>query len=224
MATKKGDFVEVIFTGKEKESGKVFDTNDATEAKKLKLNTEEHHLHPLYACIGKQDVIPGLDEALDGKEVGKKYDVIVPSEKAFGKKNAKLYQLVSASKFKEQRVEPYPGMQVSSNNRMGIIKSVSGGRIMVDFNHPLSGKDLVYEFTVKRILDNDKEKLEAALHTFLGLHEVKAELNDGNAIVDMEMPEPLVKELEKKLQERIPALKSVKFVKAKETKKKTQTE
>lgn len=215
MATKKGDFVEVIFVGKEKESGKVFDTNDAAEAKKLKLDTEKHHLHPLYACIGKQDVIPGLDEALEGKELAKKYDVTVPAEKAFGKKDARLYQLVSASKFKEQRVDPFPGMQVSSNNRMGIIKSVSGGRIMVDFNHPLASKDLVYEFTIKRILQDDKEKLEATLRTFLGLHEVKVELNEGNAIVDMEMPEPLVKELEKKLQERIPALKSVKFVKSK---------
>jgi len=223
MTTKKGDFVEVTFVGKEKESGKVFDTNDAAAAKKLGLNTEDHHLHSLYVCIGKQDVIPGLDEALEGKELSKKYDVTVSSDKAFGKKDAKLYQLVSASKFKEQRVDPYPGMQVSSNNRMGIIKSVSGGRIMVDFNHPLAGKDLVYEFIVKRVLDNDKEKLEAALHTFLGLHEVKVELNEGNATVDMEMPEPLVKELEKRLQERIPTLKSVKFVKSKaEPKKKTE--
>src|SRR3989344_4389828 len=146
MTTKKGDFVEVTFVGKEKESGKVFDTNDAAAAKKIGLNTEDHHLHSLYVCIGKQDVIPGLDEALEGKELSKKYDVTVSSDKAFGKKDAKLYQLVSASKFKEQRVDPYPGMQVSSNNRMGIIKSVSGGRIMVDFNHPLAGKDLVYEF------------------------------------------------------------------------------
>ena len=40
MTTKKGDFVEVLFVGKEKESGKVFDTNDAVEAKKLKLDSK----------------------------------------------------------------------------------------------------------------------------------------------------------------------------------------
>ncbi len=220
VLAKKGDFVEVTFVGKEKESGKVFDTNDPAEAKRLKLNTEEHHLHPLYACIGKQDVISGLDEAFDGKEVGKKYNIDVSFDKAFGKKDAKLYHLVSASKFKEQKIDPYPGMQVTSNNMSGIIKTVSGGRVMVDFNHPLASKDLSYEFTIKRVLHDDKEKLDATLHTFLGLHEVKSEITEGNATVEMELPEPLAKELEKKLQERIPTIKSVKFVKQKKEPKK----
>lgn len=220
MATKKGDFVEVIFVGKEKDSGKVFDTNDEAEAKRLKLNTEEHHLHPLYACIGQHDVIQGLDEDLENKETGKKFKLEVTSDKAFGKKDAKLYQLVSASKFKQQKIDPYPGMQVtSSENRNGIVKSVSGGRVLVDFNHPLAGKDLVYEYSIKRVLTDDKEKLESTLHTFLGLHNVNVTLTEGNAVVEMEMPEPLAKELEKKLKERIPALKSVKFAKEKKTPK-----
>ena len=216
----KGDFVEVVFVGKEKESGKVFDTNDPKEAERLKLDTSKHHLHMLYACIGKQDVIQGLDEAFVGKEVGKKYTVNVSFEKAFGKKDAKLYQLVSMSKFKEQRLEPYPGMPVSSNNARGTVKSVSGGRVMVDFNHPLASKDLTYEFTLKRILDDEKEKLESTLHTFLGLHEINVELSEGNATVELDMPEPLAKELESKLKERIPTLKSVKFNKPKKEVKK----
>lgn len=220
MTTKKGDFVEVVFVGKEKETGKVFDTNDPEMAAKLKLDTDEHHLHPLYACIGKQDVIKGLDEALEDKELNKKYHVDIPSEKAFGKKDTKLYQLVSAAKFKEQKLEPYPGMQVTSNNTMGVVKTVSGGRIMVDFNHPLASKDLSYELTIKRILTDDKEKLEQSLHTFLGLHKVNAKVHEGEATVDFELPEPLAKELEKKLKERIPTLKSVKFLKPpKESKK-----
>jgi len=215
MVTKKGDFIEVIFLGKEKESGKVFDTNDPEEAKKLNIDTEKHHLHPLHACIGKEDVINGLDEAFEGKELNKKYKVDISFEKAFGKKDAKLYQLVSASKFKEQKIDPYPGLQVTSNNLTGVIRSVSGGRILVDFNHPLAGKDLSYEFTIKRVLKDDKEKLETTLCTYLGLHEVKIDLKEGNATVEMEMPEPLAKELEKKLKDRIPTLKSVKFAKHK---------
>lgn len=220
MATKKGDFVEVTFVGKEKESGKVFDTNDPKEAKSAKLNTEEHHMHALNACIGQQDVIKGLDEAFEGKELNKNYSVDIPMEKAFGKKDAKLYQLVSAAKFKQQKIDPYPGLVVTSNNMNGVIKTVSGGRVMVDFNHPLAGKDLHYDFTITRIIADDREKLESTLHTFLGLHRVKVDVKEGNAEVAIELPEPLALELEKKLKERIPSLKSVKFQEMKKEEKK----
>ena len=81
MKTKKGDFVEVVYTGK-LDDGHIFDLNDEAVAEKEKLDKKA--LAPkTIACLGEKDLVPGLDEFLIGKEVGEKLEVDLKAEKAF---------------------------------------------------------------------------------------------------------------------------------------------
>ncbi|MCH8980513.1 hypothetical protein IH922_00675 [candidate division KSB1 bacterium] len=50
-------------------------------------------------------------------------------------------------------------MQINIDGMMGIIKTAGGGRCLVDFNHPLSGKEVTYTIKVNKIITDDKEKL-----------------------------------------------------------------
>ncbi len=58
-------------------------------------------------------------------------------------------------------MNPVPGMKISSNGSTGKILTVNGGRVKVDFNHELAGKDLIYDVEVTEIIDDVEEKLKA---------------------------------------------------------------
>jgi len=163
--TKKNDFVSIDFIGKNLQSNEIFDTNITEEAKKIKLELSGK---PLIACIGHGMVVKGFDEALEGKEVGKKYLIKITPEKAFGPRHSNLVKLIPLKIFIEQKVYPQPGMTLALDNNLVKVVSVSGGRVMVDFNNPLAGKDIEYEFTITKIIDDSKEKVNAIQRFFFG--------------------------------------------------------
>ena len=178
---KKGDFIELEYTGKVKDMDFVFDTTSEKEAKENNIHDAKASYGPVVICIGQNHVIKGLDEQLEGKELGREYKVELSPEKGFGKKNAKLIQLVATNKFIKQEINPMPGLQVNIDGMMGMIRTVSGGRTLVDFNHPLAGKELIYDFKINKIVKDDEEKLRALLKLQLNLKDIKVNIKEGNA-------------------------------------------
>jgi len=161
---KKKDFIELEFIGKNLTNNEIFDSNILEEAKKL--NPQVKEVKPLTICIGENFVVRGLDAFLEGKEIGKKYNLKLDPEKAFGKRDSKLIRLIPMKMFLEQKIYPQPGMTLALDNNLVKVVSVSGGRVLVDFNNPLAGKDIEYEFTIKKVVDEVKEKV-SALQNFL---------------------------------------------------------
>ncbi len=212
---KKGDFVELEYTGKIKDMNFVFDTTSEKEAKENNIHDARASYGPVIICIGQKHVIHGLDEQLEGKELGKKYHIELKPEQGFGKKDAKLIQLIATNKFIKQNINPMPGLQVNIDGLMGIIRTVSGGRTLVDFNHPLAGKELVYDFKINKIIKDDEEKLKALLKLQLNLKDIKAKIKEGNATVSLnikqELPKPIEEKLTKNIKELIPLIKKIKF-------------
>ncbi len=208
---KKGDFAKIKFVGRVKDGNVIFDLNDADVAKKEGIYNQNHKYEPQTVCVGQQDVVKGLDESLVGKEVGKRFSIELSPDDAFGKKDAKLFQLVSASKFKDNKMVPYPGMQININNNPGVVKTISGGRVMVDFNHPLSGRDVKYDVEVVGIVTDDVEKVKSFVDLYLGKADANVTIVDGVAKIGMEFPVQLADAVGKKIIERIPSLKKVEF-------------
>ncbi len=180
------DFVEIDYTGRLKD-GKVFDTTSEAVAKGHDLPGEGHAFAPVAICVGERQIIPGLDEQLPGKEVGKEYTVTLPPEKAFGKKDIKKLRMIPFSTFREHKMSPEPGLQVDVDGERGIVLSVSGGRVIVNFNHPLAGKEVEYRFIIRRKITQPEEQIQAYLHAILSIpaSEIKVELADGTARVSL---------------------------------------
>ena len=154
-------FIEVEYTGKLKD-GTVFDTTDEKIAKENNLHDPKLSYGPLTICFGQGHLIPGLEEQIKDKGTGS-YTIELESEKAFGKRDAKLIQLVPLKKFTEQNIKPFPGLQLNVDNMIATVKTVSGGRCMVDFNHPLAGKDITYEIKINKEITTDLEKVKGIL-------------------------------------------------------------
>ena len=216
---KKRDFVEIEYTGKLKEENIIFDTTDEKIAKENKLHN--HDYGPVTICVGEEQILKGLDKNIEGKEIGKEYSFEIKPEDAFGKKDAKLIQMIPISKFKQQKIQPMPGMQLNIDGVVGTVKIASGGRTLVDFNHPLAGKELSYKIKINKKITDDKEKLSSYLKLSIG-KDFEAELTNSNAkiILKNEIPKEIKERLSKKITELIPDIKKVEFTIGEDSKNK----
>lgn len=163
MAVKEGDFVKIGYTAKIQETGDVFDTTDEKVAKEAGIHVENKSYGPIPIVINGGHVLKGLDEALVGMEAGEEKTVDIAPENGFGMRDPKLMQMIPMAEFRKQGMKPEVGMAISSEGTTGIIRSISGGRVTVDFNHELAGKNLVYDIKVEEIIDDDIEKVKSMI-------------------------------------------------------------
>lgn len=210
MKTKSGDFIEIDYTGKLKEENVIFDVTNEDTAKQNNLYHEDHIYKPIIICLGKKDMVKGLDNFLVDKEQNKEYELEVQPEDAFGKKHQELIKLLPTSTFTKQNIQPYSGLQVNLNNLTATVKTVSGGRTLVDFNHPLAGKTLVYKVKINRIITDAKEKINSILEQIT--KDFKVEVKEKEAVIDSDIKDKkLQKELEKEIKDRIPEISNIVF-------------
>ena len=201
MLVKQGDFLQVEYTGKEKESGKIFDTTSEKVAKDSGIYDKKGFYSPITVCLGKGQLLKGLEDALINKEIGKKYIIELDPEHSFGKKDVKLLKLISTSKFTKQGIKPFPGLSIDIDGMTGKIRAVTGGRTIVDFNHPLSGKDIIYEVEIKKVITDLKEKIDGILKFELPNIPCTFTLNENN--LSLKLHKEFPKELSQKLIEKI---------------------
>jgi FKBP-type peptidyl-prolyl cis-trans isomerase SlyD len=208
-----GDFIEVNYTGKLGD-GTIFDTTDEKVAKDSGIFQDDRKFIPANICVGQNQVIPGLDQDFIDKEISKDYSVNIPAELAFGKRDIKKIKIVPSSTFKEHKVTPQKGMQVDVDGEVGTVSSVSGGRIIVNFNHPLAGRDVSYSFTIKRKINDQKEQISTFLNTTLRVPDenIKVQIKEEKANIELplQLPPQFTDALGKKLSE-LTKLKEIKF-------------
>ncbi len=217
---KKHDFVEIEYTGRIREDNTIFDTTEEKVAKENNAYDEHSDYGPAVVCVGENHLPKALEEQLIGKEAGKDYRIEIAHEDAFGKKDAKLIQMIPLSKFRQQKIQPFPGLQLNIDGMFGIVRTVSSGRCLVDFNHPLAGKDLAYEVKVKRVVDDDKQKLKSLLKTLLRMKDAEVEVKEGIANITLkhDIPKEAREEFQKIAERAVPSVKKLDFTIAKEKK------
>ncbi len=207
------DFVEVNYTGKLVD-GAVFDTTIAEVAKNNNIFNPKLNYAPVIICLGERQILPGLDEHLIGRELGKVFSIQLEPQDAFGKRDVKKVKIVPLNTFKDHKVQPYPGLQIDVDGEMGTITSISGGRVIVNFNHPLAGKQVEYEVKPIRKLTTIEEKITAYLHTTLRLPmerlKVIVESDKTTIEIPFAMPEQFFSMLGQKL-EALTGAQAVKF-------------
>lgn len=146
---KQHDFIEIEYIGRVAEDGMIFDTNIESVAKENGLYREDMRYTPITICVGEGQIMKGIDEFLVGKLPEAEYnDITIDAEDGFGKKSMDKLQMVPFTHFKKQNLRPVVGLQVNIDESYGVVRSVNGGRVIVDFNHPLAGKDLIYDVKV----------------------------------------------------------------------------
>lgn len=141
---KRGDTVKINFTGK-LEDGTVFSSTANRE--------------PLEFELGEGKIIPGVEKAVEGMNVGESKTVEVPPEQAYGQHQAELVQEVSRDRFPKD-VEPQVGQKFEIPQQQGQsmavkVVDVSESTVTLDANHPLAGRDLTFELELLEIPSTD---------------------------------------------------------------------
>jgi len=191
MPFSKNDFILVDYTLTIKESGEVIETTNADEAKKYNIFKPDEVYEPLLVIIGEGRVVEGFEEALSKSDVGKEEVIEVPPEKAYGPRDPNKVRVIPLREFVRAGITPEVGKVVEIGGNLGIVRSVSGGRVIVDFNHPLAGKTLVYKFKIIKKIDDFIEKIKHLLHRRLkkiSVDKFSVEFSKGEGRVTIELP------------------------------------
>ena len=138
---KAGDTVKVHYTGKF-EDDKVFDTSTDRE--------------PLEFTIGEGQMIPGFEEAVLGMNLDESKNVQIPADKAYGPHREDRVGVVDRSQLPEN-LDPKLGQQLQVNQEDGkgfvvTVTDISESTVTLDGNHPLAGKDLLFNIQLVEIV------------------------------------------------------------------------
>jgi len=121
---------------------------------------------PLVFMYGKGQIIPGLEAGIKDMNVGDKADVLVKPEDAYGEYNAEATQEVPREQF--AGIELAEGMTLYGQGEDGatvqvIVKEIKDDTVIVDFNHPLAGKSLMFSVALSSVRDATAAELESGI-------------------------------------------------------------
>jgi len=160
---KNGDLVRLEYTGKVAASGEVFETTEESVARAAGIFRPSDIYGPKLVLFGTGTVMQGVEEAILTSQEGKSADFAVPPEKGFGERVPGLVRMISEKEFAKQGIRPALGMVLTFDGVLGRVKSVTSGRVTIDFNHPLAGEQLAYSLKVLEVISGDEKKIAAIL-------------------------------------------------------------
>lgn len=186
-------FLIVEYTVVLKDTGKVIDTTNADEAKQHGIYDEEKIYKPALIIPGEGVYVKGFEEALEEAKEGEEKEVEIPPEKAYGSRDPDKVKIIPLREFRRRGVDIRPGEIVEINGMPAIIRNITGGRVVVDFNHPLAGKTLIYKYKVLREIKDDVEKIRYLVQRRLRIlepEEIKVQIDNNKTII--ELPEKVL--------------------------------
>ncbi len=139
-AIKQGDTVRIHYTGTLL-GGKVFDSSEGRD--------------PLEFAVGSGQIIPGLDAALPGMEIGEKKRVEIDCVDAYGPINPGMRQQIPREGIPDDiPLEPGTQLQMQTPDGQALpvtVVEVDEATVTLDANHPLAGQDLVFDIEIVSI-------------------------------------------------------------------------
>jgi len=191
------DMIEIDLIIKDNNTKDILDTTLENIAKESNIFNSKITYKPLTVIYGKGELLKAVEENIKELELNKTKTFSLKKEFAFGERDPKLIQLLPLADFKKENINPVPGMYINTGEHQAKILNVSGGRVQVDYNHDFAGRDLEYTVTLKKIVNDDKEKVRALAEKyfyFVPIDKLNVEFKDKN--VEVILPMVLPKDVE----------------------------
>jgi FKBP-type peptidyl-prolyl cis-trans isomerase 2 len=142
MAVQSGDTIKIHYHGRLSD-GTTFDSSAGRS--------------PLEFTVGSGSVIKGFDDGVQGMTVGEKKTIEIPFLQAYGPEDPSMIIEFPIDRLPED-LKPEIGMQLNMNNAEGqqfavTITDITNDNIILNANHPLAGKDLIFDLELVEIVD-----------------------------------------------------------------------
>lgn len=137
-----------------------YSSKDTDNGQEIEPQTPE----PVLINIEQNSFPKKLKDEMTSMNKGEEREVNV--DKPYGRKDPARVRIVSEKMFKKSKIQPYPGLVVNLDGLQAIIRTVNGGRVMIDFNHPLAGKNITYKVKIEDVAETEEEKVGAICKSF----------------------------------------------------------
>ncbi len=191
------DFVRIAYTARSVESDQLVDTTDEAVAEEEGVDVENRSFGPRVIALGAGHLFPSVESAIIGGEVGDSGSVEVPPSEAFGEYDPENVRTVSADTIPED--DRYPGAQVEIDGQHGFVETIIGGRARVDFNHPIAGEPIEYNYEIREIVTDRIERAKGLLSAVVDVDldlDIKTDVEEQEVEPDDEEDDPETEEVD----------------------------
>lgn len=121
---------------------------------------------PLHFVSGAGQMIPGIEKAVEGRDVGECLEVTIPPDMAYGEHREELIRTMPRSMFQGvDELKEGMKFQTSSGDEAQVVKVVGfrGDQVLIDANHPLAGLTLYFELEILEAREATEEEREQGI-------------------------------------------------------------
>jgi peptidylprolyl isomerase len=184
-----GSFLLVDLTAKVQETGEIIDTTSESTAKEAKIFNESEAYVPRLIIVGSDDVPKPLMETLGKAEVGAAQQVVVSPEQGYGLRDPSKVRVLPLRKFANVK-DLDVNSRVEVDGRLGTVKSITSGRVSVDFNPPLAGRTIMYDAKVVSVVEGEPDQIrELISRRFPKVDKKMFDIKTEGSTVEIKLPE-----------------------------------
>ena len=187
-----GTIVHVDYELYNGENGDLIETTREEVAKEHEMHQEGRSYTPLVCVVGSGNLIAGFEASLLEAEADKDISLEIAPADAYGEKDPAQIETISIDKLLRHVRDPkslYIGGPVQVEGRQGTLSYLAAGRARIDYNHPMSGRSLKYDYKIVKVIEGKEEKVSALLEANTGHDgfEVSFDGDDISVIVPQTM-------------------------------------
>ena len=187
-----GSIVHVDYDLYNASNDKLIETTREEVAKEHEVHDENREYSPMITTVGGGRLIPGFESHLAGAEAGKDYDFDIEPTEAYGDRDQNKIETISQNVLLRSVRDPNTlaiGAPVEIGGRQGILQFMSAGRARIDYNHPLAGVTLRYNYQIVKVVEDRDEKVQTLMKMNTGRDDFEIDFEGDD--LTMTLPEEM---------------------------------
>ncbi len=181
-----GTIVHIDYDLFNAETEKLIETTREEAAKEHDVHDENRTYSPMVTVIGDGRLIPGFETPLAEAEAETDYSLDIEAAEAYGERDASLVETIGQNVLLRSVRDPEMlgiGSPVEIGGRTGVLQFLSAGRARIDYNHPLAGVTLRYDYRITKVVEDRSEKVKTLLSMNTGRDDFEVEFDDDDLTV-----------------------------------------
>ena len=181
-----GTIVHVDYDLFNAETEKLIETTREDVAKEHDMHDENRTYSPMVTVVGDGRLIPGFEAHLAEAETETAYTLAIEATAAYGARDARLVETIGQNVLMRSVRDPEMlaiGAPVEIGGRTGVLQFLSAGRARIDYNHPLAGVTLRYNYRVTKVVEDRAEKVETLLNMNTGRDDFEISFEDDDLTI-----------------------------------------
>ena len=181
-----GTIIHVDYDLFNAETEKLIETTREDVAKEHDVHDENRTYSPMVTVVGDGRLIPGFEAHLAEAETETDYTLDIEATEAYGERDAGLVETIGQNVLMRSVRDPEMlaiGAPVEIGGRTGVLQFLSAGRARIDYNHPLAGVTLRYNYRVTKVVEDRTEKVETLLNMNTGRDDFEISFEDDDLTV-----------------------------------------